>query len=282
MKMSDYFTDPDLELERLLTAGRLLTEAMGGPLSEQPEARRDSLRRVVDVACGSGEWVLKVASAYSHIEQVVGFDISEAMITYAQRQAQLQGLFNVQFEVMDVTNRLEFDDGSFDLVNARTIGFLSPKHYTGLIGECARITRPGGVIRLTESEWPFGTTPSFERFNWLFNQARYALGSTFSTSGRLNGTPAVLGILLSTAGFGNIQRVVRAIDFSSYQPRALREAWCRNLSTVYQSMIPFIARSGVAPREELEQLYAALLGEMQAPGFGVVMYLETVWAEKPL
>jgi hypothetical protein len=46
-------------------------------------------------------------------------------------------------------------------------------------------------------------------------------------------------------------------------------------------MIPFIARSGVASGEELEQLYTALLGEMQAPKFGVVMYLDTVWAEKP-
>ncbi len=277
-----YFTDPERlpELERLLTAGGLLTKAMGGPLSEQPAATLARLRHVLDLACGPGEWVRKVASAYPHIENVVGCDISEQMISYTRTQAQLEGLFNVEFRVMDAALSLDFPDTTFDLVNARTIGFFPPATYTGLVGECARITRPGGILRLTESEWPFGNTVAFERFNLLFHQARAAQGS-FSTSGRLNGVLPWMGLLLHREGFVNIQERSYVINCSSYSPAATRSAWTRNLSMVYASMIPFIARSGVAPREELEQLYEALLHEMQAPEFGFIMFLLTVWATKP-
>ena len=70
--------------------------------------------------------MLEVARAYPHID-VVGVDISEKMIRYAQAQARVLGLDNVSFQVMDVINPLAFPEEAFDFVNARFISPFMPK-----------------------------------------------------------------------------------------------------------------------------------------------------------
>jgi tRNA G46 methylase TrmB len=50
------------ELTRLTIQDRMVTAAMGGVLPEQPDA--PALRRVLDVGCGSGQWVIEAAQAY--------------------------------------------------------------------------------------------------------------------------------------------------------------------------------------------------------------------------
>ena len=54
--MEDRSSNP--EMIRLLIQDRSLTEGMGGPLTEQPDPT--SLRRVLDVGCGPGGWILEV------------------------------------------------------------------------------------------------------------------------------------------------------------------------------------------------------------------------------
>ena len=83
----------------------------------------------------------------------MGFDISEQMIAYATEQAKELGLDNAHFHVMDIQLPLDFPDASFDLVNARTIaGVLLQATWPKFVQEAARIVRPGGVIRLTETD----------------------------------------------------------------------------------------------------------------------------------
>src|SRR5438874_12617188 len=146
-----YFNDPEnvAEMARLLGQDRLITEGMGGLFPERFDL--SGIHRILDVACGPGGWALEVALKYPQIE-VVGIDISQAMITYAQAQVQVQGLENASFQVMDIQKPLNFPDGSFDLVNARFINFLPAATWPQLMQEFGRITRSGGVIRLTESE----------------------------------------------------------------------------------------------------------------------------------
>lgn len=136
------------ELARLLHQDRLYTKTLG----LFPESLDIStVRSVLDIACGPGGWALDVATRFPSI-QVTGIDISVRMIEYAQAQAEAQQVSNTNFAVMNALKPLGFPDSSFDLVNARTIGFLPKAAWSGLLRECRRVTRPGGSICLTEGE----------------------------------------------------------------------------------------------------------------------------------
>jgi ubiquinone/menaquinone biosynthesis C-methylase UbiE len=117
------------------------------------------MHNILDIACGPGGWVLDLAFEYPKTK-VVGIDISSTMVEYARVQAWTQGLENASFTVLNALQPLAFPDHPFDLVNARSlVGFMPDKAWPVLLQECTRVTRPGGVIRMTEFDEP-GTTNS--------------------------------------------------------------------------------------------------------------------------
>ncbi len=254
-----YFNDPEstAEMARLLEQDRLITAGMGGLL---PEHSNDfsGLHRVLDAACGPGGWALAVARAHPEIE-VVGFDISRAMIDYATAQARDQGMNNAQFQVMNLLHPLQFAERSFDLVNARFINFLPGAAWPPLMQEFGRISRPGGIIRLTESEWwYFTSSPALENLNALLIRALKVQGSC-SPTGRFTGVLPLLGRFLQEAGCKSIHYVPHAIDFSA--GTEAHEGFRRDASIVFRSFQPFLLHTGVASQEEMEQLYQQMLLE---------------------
>jgi SAM-dependent methyltransferase len=160
-----YFIDAEnaAEMTRLTDQDHIVTKYVGGLFSELDDL--SGIRRVLDVACGPGGWVQEVAFVHPDLE-VVGFDISRAMIEYGRAQAKVQGLENASFHVMDVQKPLDFPDHSFDFVNSRFITFLPATVWHHLMQEIGCITRPGGYIRLTETEWwCLSTSPALEELN---------------------------------------------------------------------------------------------------------------------
>ncbi len=61
------------ELLRLAGQDRLVTASMGGVLAEQADP--SAFRRVLDVACGSGGWVIEAAQTYPEMS-LVGIDVN--------------------------------------------------------------------------------------------------------------------------------------------------------------------------------------------------------------
>src|SRR5439155_14840173 len=128
-------------------------------------------QRALDAACGPGGWVLELARAYPHM-QVMGFDIDAQMIEYANTQARLGQLANASFRVMNALDPLDYPDNFFDLVNARYLSVIQRPAWPRVTQELFSITRPGGVIRHTETEDVSVTTsPAFERMMVIFLQA---------------------------------------------------------------------------------------------------------------
>ena len=108
---------------------------------------------MLDVACGPGGWALELAQAYPHM-QVTGFDISAGMIDYAKAQAHASLLDNVHFFVANAMQPFDFPADSFDLVNVRHLeGVIPVAVWPEMLKEMFRVTRPGGIIRLTDCEW---------------------------------------------------------------------------------------------------------------------------------
>jgi SAM-dependent methyltransferase len=274
-----YFIDAEnaAEMARLTNLARLITRNMGGvfPL----EIDLAGVQRVLDIACGPGGWALDVARAYPE-KQVTGIDISRLMIAYAQAQAGEQGLTNVQFEVMDALKPLAFADNSFDLVNARFIsGFMSKVAWPKLVREMVRITRPGGVIRLTEIESAMTNSPSAEKLFALCSRALYLSGQSFSVDGRNIGITLMLGRLLRDAGCLTNGKAAYAIDFSFGTEEYTSEY--QDLRTFLKLIQPFLVKVGVAAQEEIDALYHRAMEEMQSLDFCGIWPFFSVWGTKP-
>src|SRR5579884_1480290 len=86
---STYFLQnrsPEEELARLRLQDHLITTGMGGVLPEQSDPT--IFRRVLDVGCGTGDWLIEVAKTYPSISLLIGVDVSSKMVEYAQNQAE--------------------------------------------------------------------------------------------------------------------------------------------------------------------------------------------------
>ena len=273
-----YMSDPEsgAEMARLIDQDRLITNGMGGLF---PERSNDfsGIHRLLDGACGPGGWALETAFKHPEIE-VVGFDVSQAMIDYANAQARVQGLENASFRVMNLLKPLDFLDNSFDLTNVRFVNFLPAATWPQFVRELVRVTRPRGFIRLTESEWwYYSTSPALETLNSKVIKAIRVQGG-FSQTGRFTGILPLLGNLLRQAGCVNIRLVSHVIDFS--YGTAVYEGFRRDASVIFKLFQPFIIRMQVATQNELDELYNQMILEMLQEDFHGLMMPLTALGEK--
>jgi SAM-dependent methyltransferase len=201
------------------------------------------------------------------------------MIDYARARVQVQGMDNADFLVMDIQKSLDFPNKSFDLVNARFINFLPAAAWPKLMQEFKRITRPGGTIRLTESEWWYFTnSPALENLNAMIIRALKLQGESFTESGRFTGVLPMLGRFLLDAGCASVNYKSHVIDYS-FGTEA-HEGFRRDAAAVFKLFQPFIVRMGVATQEEVNQLYERMQFEMLKEDFRGLMLPLTAWGEK--
>ncbi|HLI88761.1 MAG TPA: class I SAM-dependent methyltransferase [Ktedonobacteraceae bacterium] len=275
---ASYFIDPEnaAEMGRLLNQDQLVTEEMGGLF---PERSNDfsGIQRILDLGCGPGGWAQEVAFAHPDIE-VVGVDISQAMIDYANMQAQVQGLDNAHFRVMDITQPLDFPDHTFDMVTARFITFLPRAAWSHLMQECKRITRPGGIVRLTEQEWwCFSTSAALEKMNEMICQFIKMQGG-FSQTGRFTGVLPTLKSLVEEAGCKDVRLVPHVIDYSAGTKAHF--GFAKDAQVLFQLFQPAIVHAGITTKQEIEQLYEQMQFDMMQDDFRGIWLLLTAWGEK--
>ena len=139
------------EMKRLQVQERLITASMNGLLVELDHP--EQLKRVLDVGCGMGNWLIDMAQTYPEMS-LVGVDISQRMIDAARIQAEQTGVGNrVTFRVMDALRMLEFPVASFDLVNMRLgSSFLRTWDWPKLLQEFRRVLRFEGIVRISDAD----------------------------------------------------------------------------------------------------------------------------------
>jgi demethylmenaquinone methyltransferase/2-methoxy-6-polyprenyl-1,4-benzoquinol methylase len=131
--------------------------------------------RALDVASGTGDLALELASRMGPAGEVVGTDFSERMLELARAKAlSLNGSgARLRFEPANALE-LPYDDGSFD---AATVGF-GARNFSDLdrgLGEMARVVRRGGRVVVLEITTP--TRPPLSYFfDMWFDRAVPALG----------------------------------------------------------------------------------------------------------
>jgi ubiquinone/menaquinone biosynthesis C-methylase UbiE len=277
-----YVMDPEsaAEMARLMHQDKLVTSCMGGVLPEIAEDDLNRVQRVLDLACGPGGWTLEVAYTYSDME-VVGVDISERMIAYAQAQAQVRGRTNVSFQVMNILEPLDFPDASFDLVNIRFINaFMLQDKWSILFQEIRRVLRPGGILRLTETEAAMSNKLYFEKATYMMLQMFNRAGMGFSPMGYHYGIINMLPHLFRQAGL--TVRGMKAHYIECSFGAEMYEDTYHEWATLFPLIEPMVVKMQLATPEEWRDLSQKVLIEMREEDFCAGWPLLTVWGEKPL
>ena len=267
------------ELKRLQIQDQMITTSMGGVLPEQSDLT--AIQRVLDVGCGTGSWLIETAKTYPTISLLVGVDISSKMIHFAQAQAQNQQVSErVAFRVMDALRGLDFPDAHFDLVNLRMgDSWLRTWDWPALLQELQRVVRPGGTIRITESDMVSDNSSSQAgtRFMDLVFEALYQAGHYFAhdRSCLLND----LVPLLQRGGVQNLHTQAYKLEFRAGTPelRSLSE----DAIHAFQNFLPFLRKWTRLP-EDYETLDQQMLQDMQQPDYCATWNFLTVWGTRSL
>jgi len=254
------------------------TTGMGGVLPEQPDPFR--LQRVLDVGCGTGNWLIETAKTYPGISILVGVDISGRMIEYAQAQAVAQQVDDrVQFHTMDVLRVLEFPTGFFDLVNQRfATSYLRTWDWSKLLQEYQRILQPGGIIRLTEGDISIETnSPALSQLMELLRDAFVQAGHFFEPASK--GITSELARLLGRYGFQHVQAREYTQVVRSGTPEG--QNVIEDMKLAFRTAVPFLRKWSNVP-DNYEALYQQMVTETELSDFTAGGLVLTAWAEKPL
>jgi arsenite methyltransferase len=104
--------------------------------------------RVVDVGCGAGFDTVLAAGQVGPDGQVIGVDMTAAMLTRARATAARLGLEHVEFRG-GLAEALPVPDGWADVVIANgVINLCADK--AAVFGEIRRVLRPGGVLQFAD------------------------------------------------------------------------------------------------------------------------------------
>src|SRR3954469_18409707 len=117
---------------------------MGTPLTELivREANIEPGMRVLDVACGTGEPAISIATELNGTGEVIATDISEDPLNIGDQRARQRALSNIRFQLADV-HQLPFDDGRFDRVTSRLV-LMFFADLPKALNEIYRVLNPGG------------------------------------------------------------------------------------------------------------------------------------------
>ncbi len=123
----------------------------------------DNQTKLLDVGCGVGTTSCYAAKKY-HCH-VTGVDLSPSMISRARERSGIERVQSlVHFEKASATS-LPFPDNSFDAVIAESVlTFIGDKKRA--LGECVRVTKPGGFVGINEASW-LNENPPREVVNYL-------------------------------------------------------------------------------------------------------------------
>ena len=155
--------------------------------------------RVLELGCGAGGALIRLARAVGPSGCVVGLDLSPSMIRHAEARLRHARLADrVELRVADASS-IPVEDASFDaLFMSFTLELFDTPEIPIVLAECRRVLRSGGRLvvvalsRATPVGWP---TRIYERLHDRFPAA-------------LDCRPIRAGLALQAAGFDGVRSTV--------------------------------------------------------------------------
>ena len=104
--------------------------------------------RVIDLGSGSGMDCLLAGRRVGPQGEVIGFDMTDAMLDKARAGADAADMAHVRFEKADIS-QLPLEDGSVDVAISNGVINLSPDKQQ-VFNELYRVVRPGGRVQFSD------------------------------------------------------------------------------------------------------------------------------------
>jgi ubiquinone/menaquinone biosynthesis C-methylase UbiE len=210
-------------------------------------------KRVLDLACGSGQPSLSAAARVGPGGAVVATDLSPQMLAVTERKARALGLDNVELAVMDA-EQLRFPDASFDAVTCR-FGLMFCPDPARAASEIRRVLRPGGRFAVAVWDEPHK--------NPFFTTIAKPLASFVPTPPPDPTAPGVFRL----APPGELEAVLRAGGFSEVRVESLpfvaEYASLEEYWTVQTDLAaPLRAAIATLPAAQVEELKAAVFAAL--------------------
>jgi SAM-dependent methyltransferase len=265
------------EIKRLSLQNRLINTGLGGLLPEQPETARFS--SVLDVGCGTGGWLIELAKSDPDITSLTGIDINEKIVAFARQQAAAEKVSNrVKFQAMDAIRALTFPDAHFDLINQRlAVSWLRTWDWTGLLREYLRVSRPGGMVRVTEMNFlpAQASSSALLQLCELMVKASYQAGHLYRPDG--NSLLEALPDLLIRHGLKHVQSHPYTLEARGGTQKG--DLLAEDMQRLFQN-VKFFLNKWVRLPEDYDDICQRMAREMRTPDSVTISNFMTVWGKK--
>ncbi len=226
--------------------------------------------RVLDVGCGTGEIVARLAERFPHAS-FVGVDVEEEHLARARHRCARFGP-RVRFESHDAL-ALRLDDATFDLVVSRHVLQALPDAARAL-SEMVRVSRPGGRLHVLAEDygmlWCHPTTSDSDEF-WQRLAPLY---------GRARGCDLHIGRKMFTLLVDHGLRAIHVDYVVVDTVRVPREIFARIWEAWRDGYTEAIAETTNVARAEVEKRWEEMIACVRDPR-GYALWQVPVWtAEK--
>ena len=137
-------------------------------------------KKILDIATGTGDFALEMVRLKP--DKVVGLDLSEQMLSHGRVKIEKKGLSSLIEMVKGDSEKLPFDDNSFDAIS---VGF-GVRNFENLdqgLAEIYRVLKPGGILAVLEFSKP-KVFPIKQIFYFYFHFVLPLIGKVFSKDQR--------------------------------------------------------------------------------------------------
>lgn len=229
---------------------KALTQLVLDALDPQPGMQ------ILDVACGTGQPALTLASMVGPTGSVTGVDLAEAMVTAASENARARSLSNATFHEA-AAEMLPFEDASFDAVSCRC-GVIYFADIGRGLREMRRVLKPG--CRAVITAWGPPDRYSSGKVNAVLNRYLPPLPPPdlnapspyrFAQAGTLTDA-------LEAAGFREVQEEMHV--YATVWPSRAEERW-RAYADVYPGLRHRLNSLSAEERANLDQEVIAVIRE---------------------
>jgi len=271
LQANPFFPANNAELRRRRLLQQILNEQIGGVLPPSLDLSR--VHRVLDVQCGSGEWIVELARLYPSME-IIGIDHRAYFIEHARNSMHSAG--NVTFQLQDrvLPDQRLFAPGSFDLIHLQLLATrLTPRAFPALMHALARFSRPGGLIVWCEAELPITNSLACERMTGIILEGLTIMGQKFCPGHSL-GITAHLRHRIANAGYSILHDQPYVIEVSAHTD--IHKAFCQQVRLFGKQVQPFLFKTGVTTKKAFEEIYAKAMQEIREESFCGLCFLRCV------
>lgn len=244
--------------------GRDVTEALVDYAQPRPGMQ------ILDLASGTGEPAITLASRIGPTGHVTALDLSADLLAIAAERARQRGFTNVTIQQADAQH-LPFPDNQFDLATSR-FGVMFFADVGRVLRELHRVLKPGA--RACFAAWGPKEQPYFSTSVGIVHRhiGGPLLAPGFPDPFRF-APPGSLSEALNNSGFGNVQEETRTVPWT--WPGPVEEVW-EQQQAVATPFLPLLKRVPAEKWPEINAEIHAAIRKYEDPGsikFGATIVL---------